>query len=125
MTGRPARTAGGKWRRASAPCSYRLRREAQQVYRTTDESHPGVAALYREGSRTLAGPSEAEALPSHIDAVAPYVMTPAEARAAFAARGWKTIVGFQTRNPIHRAHEYLTKAALETVDGLFIHPIVG
>ena len=102
-----------------------LRREAQQVYRTTDESHPGVAAVYREGARTLAGPIEAEALPSHIDAVAPYVVTPAEARAAFAERGWTTVVGFQTRNPIHRAHEYLTKAALETVDGLFIHPIVG
>jgi len=102
-----------------------LRREAQQVYRTTDDSHPGVAALYAESSRTLAGRISAAALPSHIQAVAPYVKTPAETRAEFAARGWKTIVGFQTRNPIHRAHEYLTKAALEIVDGLFIHPIVG
>jgi len=102
-----------------------LRREAQQVYRTTDDSHPGVAALYAESSRTLAGRISAQALPSHIQAVAPYVKTPAETRAEFAARGWKTIVGFQTRNPIHRAHEYLTKAALEIVDGLFIHPIVG
>jgi sulfate adenylyltransferase len=102
-----------------------LRREAQQVYRTTDDSHPGVAALYAEGPRTLAGRIQAEALPAHIDAVAPYVKTPSETRAEFAARGWKTIVGFQTRNPIHRAHEYLTKAALEIVDGLFIHPIVG
>jgi len=102
-----------------------LQREAQQVYRTTDDSHPGVAALYREGSRTLAGPIQADALPSHIDAVAPYVMTPDQTRAAFAERGWSTVVGFQTRNPIHRAHEYLTKAALEIVDGLFIHPIVG
>ena len=102
-----------------------LRREAQQVYRTTDDSHPGVAALYAESSRTLAGRISAQALPSHIQTVAPYVKTPAETRAEFAARGWKTIVGFQTRNPIHRAHEYLTKAALEIVDGLFIHPIVG
>jgi sulfate adenylyltransferase len=102
-----------------------LRREAQQVYRTTDEAHPGVAALHREGARTVAGPIQARALPSHIDAVAPYVLSPEEARRTFAERGWKTVVGFQTRNPIHRAHEYITKAALEIVDGLFIHPIVG
>jgi sulfate adenylyltransferase len=102
-----------------------LKREAEAVYRTTDESHPGVAALYREGSRTIAGKISTRALPSHIDAVAPYVMSPEETRAAFAERGWKTIVGFQTRNPIHRAHEYITKAALEIVDGLLIHPLVG
>jgi sulfate adenylyltransferase len=102
-----------------------LRHEAELVYRTGDEAHPGVAALYREGARTIAGPIAADALPSHIDAVAPYVLTPAESRQAFAERGWKTVVGFQTRNPIHRAHEYITKAALEGVDGLFIHPIVG
>jgi sulfate adenylyltransferase len=102
-----------------------LRHEAELVYRTSDEAHPGVAALHREGARTLAGPISADALPSHIDAVAPYVLTPAESRQAFAERGWKTVVGFQTRNPIHRAHEYITKAALEGVDGLFIHPIVG
>jgi sulfate adenylyltransferase len=102
-----------------------LAREAQQVYRTTDEQHPGVAALHREGARTIAGPIEAKALPSHIDAVAPYLLTPKETREAFAERGWQTVVGFQTRNPIHRAHEYITKAALEIVDGLFIHPIVG
>ena len=102
-----------------------LRREAELVYRTADDSHPGVAALYREGSRTLAGRIATRALPGHIDAVAPYLLTPAETRDTFAERGWKTVVGFQTRNPIHRAHEYLTKVALEMVDGLFIHPIVG
>ncbi len=102
-----------------------LRREAEQVYGTTDEAHPGVAALYREGARTLAGRIASRALPSHIDAVAPYVLSPDETRAAFAERGWKTVVGFQTRNPIHRAHEYITKAALEIVDGLLIHPLVG
>ncbi|MDQ3933386.1 MAG: sulfate adenylyltransferase, partial [Actinomycetota bacterium] len=102
-----------------------LEREAQQVYRTTDRDHPGVAALHREGSRTIAGPIEAKSLPSHIDAVAPYLLTPEETRRTFEERGWKTVVGFQTRNPIHRAHEYITKAALEIVDGLFIHPIVG
>ena len=102
-----------------------LKREAELVYRTTDEAHPGVAAIYREGPRTIAGPISAEALPSHIDPVAPYVLSPAETRAAFAEKGWHTVVGFQTRNPIHRAHEYITKAALECVDGLFVHPIVG
>jgi sulfate adenylyltransferase len=102
-----------------------LKREAEQVYRTTDDSHPGVAALYREGARTVAGKIEAQALPSHIDAVAPYVLSPKDTKAQFAERGWRTVVGFQTRNPIHRAHEYITKSALEIVDGLFIHPLVG
>ena len=102
-----------------------LRREAQQVFRTTDEAHPGVAMTYREGARTIAGPIAAEALPGHIDAVKPYVLSPAETKRTFAERGWKTVVAFQTRNPIHRAHEYLTKAALEICDGLYIHPLIG
>ncbi len=100
-------------------------REAEQVYRTTDTEHPGVAALRAEGDRCIAGPVRALALPEHPADFAPYILPPASSRAAFAERGWKTIVGFQTRNPIHRAHEYITKAALECVDGLFIHPLVG
>ena len=102
-----------------------LRREAEKVYRTTDEAHPGVAALYKESARVIAGPIEAKALPEHIDIVKPYLLTPAECKAEFERRGWKTVVGFQTRNPIHRAHEYITKCALEIVDGLFLHPLVG
>jgi sulfate adenylyltransferase len=102
-----------------------LKREAQQVFRTTDEAHPGVAMTYREGARTIAGPISVERLPKHIAAVAPYLLSPADTRKAFEDRGWKTVVAFQTRNPIHRAHEYITKSALEIVDGLFIHPIVG
>jgi sulfate adenylyltransferase len=102
-----------------------LKLEAERVYRTTDDAHPGVAALYREGARTIAGPISATALPRHLDAVTPYLLSPEETRRTFADRGWRTIVGFQTRNPIHRAHEYITKAALEGVDGLFVHPIVG
>lgn len=102
-----------------------LRFEAQQVYRTDDERHPGVATVYGEGARTLAGPITAHALPRHPEAIQPYVLSPAEARQEFRRRGWKRIVGFQTRNPIHRAHEYITKSALEITDGLFIHPIVG
>jgi len=100
-------------------------REAEQVYRTTDDEHPGVAALRAEGDRCLAGPVRALALPEHPSDFKPYILPPAASRAAFAERGWKTVVGFQTRNPIHRAHEYITKAALECVDGLFIHPLVG
>jgi sulfate adenylyltransferase len=100
-------------------------REAERVYGTTDGAHPGVAALLGESARCLAGPVKVIDMPEHPPAYAPYILPPAESRAAFAERGWKTIVGFQTRNPIHRAHEYLTKAALECVDGLLIHPIVG
>jgi sulfate adenylyltransferase len=100
-------------------------REAEKVYRTTDTEHPGVAALRAEGDRCLAGPVRALALPEHPAEFEPYILPPASSRAAFAERGWKTVVGFQTRNPIHRAHEYITKAALECVDGLFIHPLVG
>jgi sulfate adenylyltransferase len=101
------------------------KREAEQVYGTTDEAHPGVAAIYEEGARCLAGPISAEALPDHEDAFMRRYLTPEESRKAFAERGWKRVVAFQTRNPIHRAHEYLTKAALETTDGLFIHPLIG
>jgi sulfate adenylyltransferase len=102
-----------------------LEREATHVYRTGDNKHPGVAALRSEGSRCLAGAVRVVDLPVHPNAFRPYLLPPVESRAAFAEQGWKTIVGFQTRNPIHRAHEYITKAALEGVDGLFIHPLVG
>ncbi len=97
--------------------------EAERCFRTTDEAHPGVARLYRQeglylGGRVTVFERQEPAFPElHRD--------PAQTRALFAERGWKRVVGFQTRNPIHRAHEYLTKAALETVDGLLIHPLVG
>jgi sulfate adenylyltransferase len=100
-------------------------REAEKVYRTTDDAHPGVAAVRAEGDRCIAGPVQVVALPEHPADFEPYILPPASSRAAFRERGWKTVVGFQTRNPIHRAHEYITKAALECVDGLFIHPLVG
>jgi sulfate adenylyltransferase len=102
-----------------------LEREARHVYRTTDSEHPGVAAIQAEGTRCVAGPIRAVDLPEHPEAFRQYLLPPAASRAAFSEQGWKTIVGFQTRNPIHRAHEYITKAALESVDGLFIHPLVG
>ncbi len=101
------------------------RSEAERVYGTTDPEHPGVAAIYEEGERCLAGPIEVDALPDHEEAFMRRYLTPAQTREEFKRRGWKRIVAFQTRNPIHRAHEYLTKAALESADGLFIHPLIG
>jgi sulfate adenylyltransferase len=102
-----------------------VKAEAEQVYRTTDDQHPGVAAIYAEGDRCLAGQVEAEAFPDHDEAFAKRYLSPEQSRAEFERRGWKRVVAFQTRNPIHRAHEYLTKAALEVSDGLFLHPLIG
>ncbi|HVC08248.1 MAG TPA: sulfate adenylyltransferase [Solirubrobacterales bacterium] len=99
--------------------------EAERVYLTDDRDHPGVAAIYEEGERCIAGPISADALPDHEEAFMRRYLTPAQTRQEFADRGWKRIVAFQTRNPIHRAHEYLTKAALEVSDGLFIQPLIG
>ena len=99
-------------------------RLAEQVYGTTDEAHPGVAAVYASGDLVVGGPVKALRLPDHGTPPAP-PPPPARPRAACAERGWRTVVGFQTRNPIHRAHEYLIKVALEGVDGALIHPLVG
>jgi sulfate adenylyltransferase len=102
---------------------YDREREAERCFRTTDDQHPGVARLYRQDPLYLAGSVTVfERVPPPFPELA---LDPAEARALFAERGWRRVVGFQTRNPIHRAHEYLTKGALETVDGLLIHPLVG
>lgn len=103
---------------------YDKNREAINVYRTDEEDHPGVKVVYDQGDINLAGPvwllhREAHSL------FPDYQIDPSKSRALFKERGWKTVVGFQTRNPIHRAHEYIIKCALETVDGLFLHPLVG
>ncbi|MCH8051268.1 MAG: sulfate adenylyltransferase [Chloroflexi bacterium] len=103
---------------------YDKKAEANGVYRTEDETHPGVAALYAQGDTLLGGPLRVIERP-HYDDFSQYRLTPAQTRAAFAERGWKTVVGFQTRNPVHRAHEYIQKAAMEIVDGLLLHPLVG
>jgi len=102
---------------------YDKEREARNAFRTTDEAHPGVARLYAQKPLYLAG--KVTVFERAQPAFPELALDPAETRAAFADRGWKRVVGFQTRNPIHRAHEYLTKGALETVDGLLIHPLVG
>lgn len=99
-------------------------KEATSVYRTDDLEHPGVAALYEAGDTCVAGTLEVVSLPGHDD-FGDYRLSPAETRHAFKERGWKTVVGFQTRNPIHRAHEYIQKCALEIVDGLLVHPLMG
>lgn len=99
-------------------------KEADAVFRTRDQAHPGVATLYAGGEVCLAGPIEVICGDYDADFLN-YRLPPAETRKVFAERGWKTIVAFQTRNPIHRAHEYLTKCALEICDGLLIHPLVG
>jgi sulfate adenylyltransferase len=104
--------------------SYDKKREASEVYRTTDQGHPGVRALYAQSEVLLAGPVRLLERPQY-PAYDPYHLTPQETRQTFVDRGWRTVVGFQTRNPVHRAHEYIQKCALEIVDGLLLHPLVG
>ncbi|NEU82136.1 sulfate adenylyltransferase [Nostoc sp. UIC 10630] len=104
--------------------NYDKTREAINVYRTDDVKHPGVQVLYNQGTVHLAGDIWLLQREPHPQ-FPTYQIDPAASRQLFKDKGWKTIVGFQTRNPIHRAHEYIQKCALETVDGLFLHPLVG
>ncbi|MDB4897007.1 MAG: sulfate adenylyltransferase, partial [Firmicutes bacterium] len=97
--------------------------EAREVFRTTDRAHPGVARLMEQGEIYLGGPVWLLALPH--PQFPEYHLTPAQTRSAFSDRGWRRVVGFQTRNPVHRAHEYIQKCALEICDGLLLHPLVG
>jgi len=98
--------------------------EIPNVYRTEDEAHPGVKIVKGQGNFCLAG--EIDVIkPTYEPEFEDYRLPPAKTREAFAAKGWSTVAAFQTRNPIHRSHEYLTKCALEMTDGLLIHPLVG
>ena len=97
---------------------------ADAIFRTRDEAHPGVAWLRDAGEYSVAGTVEAcSEWTLSVPGALP--ISPRETAALAAAKGWKKVVGFQTRNPIHRAHEFCTKIALETADGLVIHPLLG
>ena len=98
--------------------------EAAAVFQTRDPAHPGVRALQEAGDWLVGGTVRVHRAPRH-STFTDHRMTPAETRATFEERGWRRVVGFQTRNPVHRAHEYLQKCALEVVDGLLLHPLVG
>jgi len=104
--------------------SYDRKREARYVFGTEDEEHPGVSKIYQQGDVYLGGPVIAFGEGGYPERF-PEFARPAETRVIFAEKNWLTIAAFQTRNPMHRAHEYLTKVALEVCDGLLIHPIVG
>jgi len=105
--------------------SYDKSYEARAVYRTDDGEHPGVAALYRQGDTLLGGEVTLLDEQPNPRPFPKYYYEPEQLRALFAERGWRRVVGFQTRNPVHRAHEYIQKSALETVDGLLLNPLVG
>ncbi len=104
--------------------TYDKKQEAELVYRTTDEAHPGVQVLYDQGDWLLGGRITLLNRPRNLPFIQ-YRKDPAQTRALFRERGWRRVVAFQTRNPVHRAHEYIQKCALEIADGLLLHPIVG
>ncbi|MEK7281000.1 MAG: sulfate adenylyltransferase, partial [Chloroflexota bacterium] len=104
--------------------TYSKELEATLVYRTKDVAHPGVAWLMSQGEVLPSGPITLLQR-RQFSGMTKYNLDPATSRQAFLEKGWRSVVGFQTRNPVHRAHEYIQKCALEMVDGLFLHPLVG
>jgi len=104
--------------------AYDKEREAEMVYRTTEDKHPGVNRLYKQGEVLLGGDVWLLDRPSTVE-FPELRHDPAQTRRMFAQRGWRRVVAFQTRNPVHRAHEYIQKTALELCDGLLLHPLVG
>ncbi|UCE21204.1 MAG: sulfate adenylyltransferase [Candidatus Aminicenantes bacterium] len=105
--------------------TYDKKLEARRVFRTEDEAHPGVAKLLAQKEFLLAGPVKAISEGSYPQFYGEHFGRPAETRNIFEERDWSTVAAFQTRNPIHRSHEYCTKIALEVCDGILIHPLVG
>lgn len=103
---------------------YDKEKEAELVYKTKDPNHPGVAYLYKQGEYLAGGKIELVKQPEH-DEFKEYWFTPEQTKKIFREKGWRRVVGFQTRNPIHRAHEFIIKCAMEIVDGLFLNPLVG
>ncbi|MSQ12218.1 MAG: sulfate adenylyltransferase [Dehalococcoidia bacterium] len=104
---------------------YDKRAEARLVYRTEEEKHAGVANLYAQGDLLLGGKISLLGPLAPPQGYEAFFMSPAQSRQLFQQKGWRTVVGFQTRNPVHRAHEYIQKCAMEIVDGLLLHPLVG
>ena len=101
------------------------RLECREVYRTVDEGHPGVAKVMAQGPVNLAGPVSVLSEGHFPETYRGLYLRPAETRALFAAKGWSTVAAFQTRNPMHRSHEFLAKAAIEVCDGVLIHQVLG
>lgn len=99
--------------------------ECMQVYKTADMEHPGVKMVMEQGDVNLAGPVKVLSLGGFPEEYGKQFMTPAQTREEFKKRGWKTIAAFQTRNPMHRSHEYLAKIAIESLDGVLIHSLLG
>jgi len=103
---------------------YDKKAEARYVFKTEDDKHPGVMGVYQQGEVYLGGPVQVVSEGGYPERF-PEFARPAETRAIFSEKKWTTVTAFQTRNPMHRSHEYLTKITLEFCDGLFINPIVG
>ena len=99
--------------------------EAMQVYKTTDLEHPGVKMLMEQGEFNLAGPVKVLSQGEFPEKYGDQFLTPKQTRELFASKGWSTIAAFQTRNPMHRSHEYLAKIAIEIGDGVLIHSLLG
>lgn len=99
--------------------------ECRTVFKTIDPAHPGVAMVMAQGEINLAGPVKVLSQGGFPEQYGEVYMTPAQTRAEFEARGWKSIAAFQTRNPMHRSHEYLAKIAVEICDGVMIHSLLG
>jgi sulfate adenylyltransferase len=99
--------------------------ECMQVYKTADAEHPGVTMVMAQGDINLAGPVKVLSQGGFPEAYGDQFMTPAQTRAEFKKRGWTTVAAFQTRNPMHRSHEYLAKIAIELLDGVLIHSLLG
>ncbi|MCS6786744.1 MAG: sulfate adenylyltransferase [Thiobacillaceae bacterium] len=99
--------------------------ECMQVYKTTDLEHPGVKMVMAQGKYNLAGPVKVLSDGGFKAKYGEQFMTPAETRARFQELGWSRVAAFQTRNPMHRSHEYLVKIAIETMDGVLIHSLLG
>ena len=99
--------------------------ECQQVYKTTDLEHPGVQMVMAQGEVNLAGPVKVLSTGCFRETYGDQFLTPAQTRALFTSLGWSKVAAFQTRNPMHRSHEYLVKIAIETCDGVLIHSLLG